>query len=268
MAARKKSFLSDEVPQFLHGGRQLGATVIFTSVFILAVTLAVLPLTLNFWIISTGVILVSKIFFRAIRREHTRWAGFVLWNLMEVLIIACVYCLVESGDYHILLKAAGCAFGCLAICYVIAAQFFAIGEMSNTIRVMDFGAVTTDTPVSSIREEKITLCDNNGALKLVVSIQNLWYIESDDNYIKVWYDDAEGTLKQYMLRCRLKTVEESFSGSALVRCHRKYIVNLMKVETMSKTKDGYSIKLGHEKIAAIPVSKTYENNLLARFNSR
>ena len=75
-------------------------------------------------------------------------------------------------------------------------------------------------------------------------------------------------LKQYMLRCRLKTVEESFLDSELVRCHRKYIVNLMHVRVLTRQKDGYTIELDLEDSDPIPVTKTYEENVLRRFNSR
>ena len=71
-----------------------------------------------------------------------------------------------------------------------------------------------------------------------------------------------------MLRCRLKTVEESFAESDLVRCHRKYIINISKVQVLSKEKDGYQLDLGVESIGAVPVSKTYEAAVLSRFNSR
>ena len=71
-----------------------------------------------------------------------------------------------------------------------------------------------------------------------------------------------------MLRCRLKTVEESFRGSSLVRCHRKYIVNMQKVRILRKEKDGYELDLGNDAIKPIPISKTYSENVLSLFNNR
>ena len=105
-------------------------------------------------------------------------------------------------------------------------------------------------------------------MKLSVSAANLYYIESDDNYIKVWYTDSKDILKQYMLRCRLKTIEESFRESELIRCHRKYIVNMSKVRVLSKEKGGYYLDLDSDLIDPIPISKTYEETVLARFNAR
>lgn len=107
--------------------------------------------------------------------------------------------------------------------------------------------------------------DNSGALKLSLSPENLYYIESDDNYIKVWYSDNKGEIKQYMLRCRLKTVEESFKGSGLVRCHRKYIVNINKVKVLRKETDGYVLDLDNEAIPVLPVTKTYTDAVLSHF---
>lgn len=71
-----------------------------------------------------------------------------------------------------------------------------------------------------------------------------------------------------MLRCPLKTVEDSFADSDLVRCHRKYIVNITKVKILKAEKEGYKISLGIDGADTIPISKTYEQNVLARFNSR
>ena len=71
-----------------------------------------------------------------------------------------------------------------------------------------------------------------------------------------------------MLRCRLKTVEESFRESDLIRCHRKYIVNMSKVRVLSKEKSGYFLELDSDLIDLIPISKTYEEAVLTRFNAR
>ena len=130
--------------------------------------------------------------------------------------------------------------------------------------MLNYDNVVTDEPLKP-ETNKITLFDNSGALKLSLSPENLYYIESDDNYIKVWYSDNKGDIKQYMLRCRLKTVEESFKGSGLVRCHRKYIVNIKKVKVLRKESDGYVLDLDNETIPVLPVTKTYTDIVLSHF---
>ncbi|MCR5518945.1 MAG: LytTR family transcriptional regulator [Bacteroidales bacterium] len=160
----------------------------------------------------------------------------------------------------------GASIVILAVCVVVL--LFRWQKRSQTVRLMNMGTVVSDQTPSAPDEKVITMADNEGTMKLSVRLRNIYYIESDDNYIKVWYQDYTGSVKQYMLRCRLKTVEESFTESDLVRCHRKYIINISKVQVLSKEKDGYQLDLGVESIGAVPVSKTYEAAVLSRFNSR
>jgi DNA-binding LytR/AlgR family response regulator len=162
------------------------------------------------------------------------------------------------------------AFVCLGVPYIIAGMFFTIVDQNRTIRLMNMRDVVTENvpDETAPAEEKFTLFDNNGVLKLSVSSANLYYVESDDNYIKVWYSDNKGELQTYMLRARLKTVEESFAGSDLVRCHRKFIVNMGKVKVLQKVGAVYEITLDNEAIAPIPVTKTYIENVLERFQEK
>lgn len=170
-----------------------------------------------------------------------------------------------KGAIIVSLVLAALAFS-LVCCVIIV--MFSWRKNIKTVRLMNMGGVVSDTEVSSPDEKVITLTDNEGGMKLSVRLKNIYYIESDDNYIKVWYQDYTGSIKQYMLRCRLKTVEESFEGSDLVRCHRKYIINMAKVQVLHKEKDGYYVDLGIDSIGDVPVSKTYEGIVLGSFNSR
>ena len=113
----------------------------------------------------------------------------------------------------------------------------------------------------------ITLSDNNGVIRLSVSLENLYYIESNDNYVNVWHLDAKGRLSKHMLRCRIGTIEERFKGTPLVRCHRKYIVNLDRVKMVRKESPGYELDLDNDYIEPLPVSRTYKAGILKAFNS-
>ena len=205
--------------------------------------------------------------------EHT-YLSYILWCIIEVFAICGLYTWLTVGvtgsgpeDYMEIFQRAA-KYGCvsLGIPYVISGMYFAIIDKNNTIRLMNYDNVVTDEPVKSEAPiQKITLYDNSGALKLSLNLENLYYIESDDNYIKVWYTDSKQELKQYMLRCRLKTVEESFKGSTLVRCNRKYIVNTDKVKVLRKESEGYVLDLDNEAIHPLPVTKTYTDIVLSRF---
>jgi hypothetical protein len=286
-----------KVPDYLRAKYQLEVTVIFTALFSLVFLLISIPFSHNAWfdlgaseaflftaaffLISLLVIIVSKwVMYKTRNQFEMTYLQYVLWNLGEVLVICLLYTLFSlqghkmgiimldnTSFFRIFLNALVYCFVSLVIPYVIAGMFFAIVDKNRTIRLMNYETVVSDENLPVSKLEKVTLFDNNGVLKLSVSSSSLYYVESDDNYIIVWYTDSKGDLKRYMLRCRLKTVEESFKGSSLVRCHRKYIVNMDKVKVLRKERDGYELDLDNDAIPPIPITKTYADNVLDRFNT-
>jgi len=289
--------LSDTLPKHLLGKFELISTVTFSVLFSLVFLLLSLPFSHNAWFALSGTkafaftvlffflaILIVSASKRAMYyvRDSIKmtYLKYIAWDFMEVVAVSLLYIFftIKGDELGIIKLAMTTSMLCantftyctilLGVPYVISAMFFIIQDKDNTIRMINYGNVVSDDNPDFREDRKITLFDNSGALKLSINVRNLYYIESDDNYIKVWYDDTTGVLKQYMLRCRLKTIEDSFCGSNLLRCHRKYIVNMDKVEILSKEKDGYYLNLGNESIEPIPVTKTYEEIILARFNAR
>lgn len=290
--------LRERIPSYLTGATQLAATVVFAALFAIVVLMvtvyydshswfsvgpnATFGYTTAFILASIAVLMVSKrLMYRSTRRFTLDWGSYLLWNLTEVIVIALLYTgltmhlfsielisIPNLGFQATLLRSFIITTLLIGVPYLIAGLYYALRDRDNTIRLLNYGNIVTDSEPSPLDREKITLFGEDGTMKLSISLMNLFYIESDDNYIKVWYADAGGGVKQYMLRCRLKTVEESFAGSPLVRCHRKYIVNLLRVSVISREKDGYYVNLDLSSVEPIPVSKTYEEQVLARFNSR
>jgi hypothetical protein len=202
------------------------------------------------------------------------YLSYIIWCILEITAVGGIYTWITvlniplHGEVPLDVFSRSLLYGAisLGIPYLIAGMYFAIIDKNNTIRLMNYENVVTDeAPRENTSKQKITLFDNSGTLKLSLSPENLYYIESDDNYIKVWYTDSKGDLKQYMLRCRLKTVEESFKGSGLVRCNRKYIVNIKKVSMLRKESDGYVLDLANEVIPPLPITKTYTDAILSYF---
>ena len=290
--------LSDQFPRALLGKHQLVSTVLFAAFFSLVFLLVSIPYTHNAWFelgrgesflitvvfytISLTIVCLSKVGMYAARgtSNFTFW-HYILWDVGEVLLISLLYTfftiegdkfgiitLGHSGFWSLLLSAVLYTTISLAIPYILSYQYFLIEEKNNTIRLMNYDNVVSDDPPAPVADKRITLFDNSGVLKFSINSENLYLIESDDNYIQVWYTDSTGEMKKYMLRCRLKTVEESFADSDLVRCHRKYIINIQKVRLLRSERDGYSLDLESDSTPHIPVSKTYEQAVLSRFNSR
>ena len=287
--------LREKAPSYLFGRRQIYATVMVTAMFAALVMLLFMPFSHNPWLtmtlaMSMGYVVlffvicllflcVSRYFLYRFRSKVAMY-GYCLWMIVEVLVISIFYSIAtlyasstgmipSSLGFGVLLfkSIAYCVLALLVPC-AFCAMYFEIEDKDNIIRMTDFGSVVSDETLAPAQENKITLFDYNGNLKLSVNESNLFYIESDDNYVKVWYNDTGDNLRQYMLRCRLKTIEESFRDSSLVRCHRKYIVNLIHVEKLTRMRDGYMVIMDDSALPDIPVTKTYEENVLQRFNGR
>ena len=285
-------FLKDKIPGYLLGKYQLIGTVTFSVLFAVVFLNIYIPFSDTAWfglgdssmfvltIIFIGVSIMTLIVSRMMMYKikslfEINYTEYIIWCLLEIVTISGFYTGLTMGHNLPQSETAWEIFGramlygtiALGIPYLISGMYFAIIDKNNTIRLMNFENVVTDEPAKAeTHTSKITLFDNSGALKLSLNPENLYYIESDDNYIKVWYTDNKTELKQYMLRCRLKTVEESFRGAGLVRCNRKYIVNINKVATLRKESDGYVLDLANEAIPTLPVTKTYTDNVLSYFS--
>lgn len=284
-------FINDKIPAYLLGKYQLIGTITFSVLFAVVFLNIYIPFsdtawfglgnsimfahTVTFIAVSILTLIISRILmYKSKKIMQLTYLSYTIWCILEIVIICGFYTgltvdmPLESIETEWKIFGRAIHYGSIAlgVPYLISGMYFAIIDKNNTIRLMSYENVVTDEPVKpDTQMHKITLFDNSGALKLSLNPDSLHYIESDDNYIKVWYTDSKGELKQYMLRCRLKTVEESFKGSGLVRCNRKYIVNIHKVSMLRKESEGYFLDLENETIPPLPVTKTYTDTVLSYF---
>ena len=224
------------IPEYLREKYGLIATVTFTAFFSMFFMLVSVPFshnawfalgtsrafgfTLTFYLLSLLLVIISKRIMYVTRRLwQMNWFQYIGWNLLEVILICLLYTflsvkadamgvvtLADDTPIDIFLNSLVFAFVALVVPYVISGMFLAIVDKDKTIRLMNARDIVSDEPVDTSNDlQKVTLFDNSGVMRLSVSLSNLFYIESDDNYVIVWYSDNSGAMKKYMIRCRLKT---------------------------------------------------------------
>lgn len=285
--------LNHKLPEYLLGKYQMIGTVTFIALFAIVFLNIYIPYSQTAWfglgnsttfiktLLFVGISLIILIGSRMMMYQSKKFfnltiLAYAVWCLGESAAIAGLYTWITNSIEHAILGTSNELFYkafmygsiALGVPNLIAGMYLSIVDKNNTIKLMSYENTVTEEGKVEGSLKKITLFDNSGSLKLSLNIDSLYYIESDDNYIKVWYTDSKGELQQYMLRCRLKTIEESFKGSSLVRCNRKYIVNIDKVKVLRKESDAYVLDLDNEAISPLPVTKTYTDIVLAHFTEQ
>jgi hypothetical protein len=103
--------------------------------------------------------------------------------------------------------------------------------------------------------QKIVLRGDNQKEELTLLANELFFISSADNYVRIQYEQS-GTQKSVLMRSTLKKVEEQLADqSTFFRCHRMYLVNLKAVTAVSGNAQGLKLHLsGLEE--PVPVSRS------------
>lgn len=131
----------------------------------------------------------------------------------------------------------------------------------------------TETPATNSRLEEKTSVEADAVLtlhgntktdtSLTLNISQLYYVESDANYLKVAVYE-EGQLQVKSIRMTLKQFEEATQAfPQLMRCHRAFVVNMGHVTyyegSVSKGELHFDL-IGD----VVPVSKTYASSIAER----
>ena len=282
-----KIYKNQEIPKFLLDKRYLFGSVVFIltfSILFMAVyspfsntawfgvrSVMELNKTITFYIVALAIMFISKMLMNMYQR-HIRftYAKYIAWIVVEILVISIFYThftllympMQVYDEMTILMKALGCIILIMAIPYTMLTLYAAYRDKTEELQMLQYEmSITGENAVTY--PSLVNLYDYNGTLKLTINSDSLYYMESQDNYVKIYYEN-QGKLLSYMLRCRTKAIEENLAETSMVRCHRSYMVNVMKINHIKKGGKARYIVLSNEEIKPIPVSKSYFKNLIEK----
>lgn len=284
---------SREIPKFLLDKQYLLGSVLFVLTFSFVFMAVYTPFSYTAWFSLTDMrhLMLTAIFYvgallmlwaskhlmyRVQNRVRFTFAKYIAWLLAEVVAISLFYTLFTSvfilpfdkPSWIILLKAVWCVLMIMAIPYTIQTLYAAYKAKTEELQMLQY-EMSLGSEQAVTYPSLINLYDYNGTLKLTINADSLYYMESQDNYVKIFYIN-NGKLLSYMLRCRTKAIEENLAGTSMVRCHRSYMVNVMKINNIRKKGKARYVILDNGDIKPIPVSKSYFKNLIGkieRFNA-
>ena len=289
--------LITQAPECLTEPVSQSINVIISTLFALVFLTAYVPFSATAWFqvgkgnyfFTTLAFVGTGTLFLALSRTLMTWLVkkmrhfpfwlYILWLFLEIVLIAVYYTLLSYFQIQIT-EAMGHSFAfilaksflvsmvALGVPYTVTDLVILLKDTQQRLMLTKSDTVESDDEVMPEHTEIINLMDNNGNLKLSVKLDNLYYIKAEDNYINVFYQRS-GAIASYMLRCKMKTIEDNcLDSSSLMRCHRSYIVNIKKVSVLHNEADGFVIDFEREGLESIPVSKTYSAKVLEAFNKK
>ncbi len=247
--------------------------------------------TILFYLSSIVVLILSRtLMYTVYNRLDITVMTYMWWIMAENLVISLIYTLITVNFFPmagiatptIATRALMCVTIILALpnafvlfyaaycakCEELQASQYQYQQLEKEYSLLNSSQnnIRASVPRINNAPKMINLHDNNGTLRLSINTDALYYLESEDNYIKVYYKHKERILS-YMLRCRTRSVEESLKDTSMVRCHRSYIVNINKIQLLEEDKRMHYITLNDKSISRIPVSKSYYDKVLASLNA-
>ena len=121
-------------------------------------------------------------------------------------------------------------------------------------------------PQPSPSSRIINFFDEKDELQLSLRLDHIYFLESAENYVNIYYRNKENT-ERFTLRSSLKKQQEKLEKYGFIRCHRSYLVNFDNILLLRKDKNGPYLDFGAPNLPQIPVSKTYLDAVTAYFIS-
>jgi len=150
-----------------------------------------------------------------------------------------------------------------------------LGSLPIILVVLYFGQLYLQQTIGTLKEvgrserntnDLVLFTADNEKDKIVLPIAAILFLESQDNYVALNYLDDE-VVKKYLLRSTLKRMEAELSETAVVKCHRSFLVNLDKVTSASGNVHRMDLALGKVP-GKIPVSRNFTETITAALGKR
>lgn len=266
------------IPDFFIKPRNTVIQIIFTALFAYAFILIYHPFGSQSWFeVNTGqfafyvgfvvvlgmlVVIISRVIMTRIRKtRNITIAGYSLMIAIEVLAMTGFYMMIQKVFlkdgrfwFEVYYTAIFNTTLILLIPYLISLLYFAWLDKKQNFEQLLVEKQSEYLP------RFVHFNDENGDTKLTILLDDLLYLEASENYVTIHYLDH--TLPdRLLLRNSMKRLEEQLSGFPVVRCHRSYMVNLVRIQMLKKNKTGLTVQIMAPGNINLPVSERYKQTI-------
>ncbi|MBO6068438.1 MAG: LytTR family transcriptional regulator [Bacteroidales bacterium] len=200
------------------------------------------------------VLVLSRTLLYLLRRSLSKDGGnYFIWISGEFLAMTLFTALYVT----LITKGAMTYFNALLYSFIFLLAVLIFPYALITLSQLLKSAGTSKAAIVDDTSSRVRFYDDKHTLKFVIAASAILYIEAQENYVRIYYMDAD-QVKSYQLRATMKKLEESLTSNDLIRCHRSYFINPSHIHALRKDKDNYIYAeiddLAH---TAIPISKKY-----------
>ena len=229
-------------------------------------------ITTLFYLVAIGTLILSKLLLSAFSKRHdVTVKNILLWLMAEFFVIATEYYLFtvifKLGSIQIpqlLLRIPLCVALILAIPYSII-WFYA--QYKAKKEELELFKVTHKRETIESEHRLIQFRDSQGKHKMSLSEDSIFYIESQDNYVQIFYN-LEGNLSSYLLRSTSQKTDEDLADTSIVRCRLSFLVNTSKIVRWGKEHGHFTITLDNPSGKTITVTPAYYRTILTQLDKR
>ena len=159
---------------------------------------------------------------------------------------------------------------------MLASVYFSLNDHDKELYYAQYQAKKEELELFKITHKReniesdhrlIQFRDSQGKHKMSLSEDSIFYIESQDNYVQIFYD-LEGKLSSYLLRCSTQKIEEDLVDTSIVRCRRSFLVNTAKIVRYGKERGHFTITLDQPSGKTITVTPAYYRTILTQLDKR
>jgi DNA-binding LytR/AlgR family response regulator len=275
----KLKILLREIPDYLKDKSTIITQVMFVSVFALVFINIYSPFNASSWFevgriefffyssafILSGmliIVLIKLLFVILVRRIRFTYLLFAAWNLMEIILLATAYLVVDlillKSNAELVERFTGLLFITLlvlAIPYSISWMWLSLKDKRVKLENL-----TADTSLEFREKKMITFRDETEKLRFSIKSEDILFVESTDNYVTI-HTTERGKLKKIMLRNTMKRLEKELEGTLIQRCHRSYMVNFENIKLVKLISTNLYIYMDFPEEIRIPVSRTYAEHV-------
>lgn len=279
-----------EVPKLFFQKRFLMESVAFVTLFSVLFMAVYQPFSVTTWfgfeslhtalvtslfyVISVSTLVISKFILLSFQKKYIyiTVSTFLYWIACEFLLIAIEYWTLTqalgmsstSTTLWFVMKILFCVALILVIPYTIIGFYAAYRAKKEELELFKLNHKRENL---SPEGRLVKLSDSSGNIKMSVDQSSIFYVESQDNYVQVYYE-LDGRLTSYLLRLSTQKMEEYLADTSIVRCHRSYLVNTTKIVKFKKERGRARITLAAPSNKELVVTPPHYRNILSCLESK